>query len=239
MDTSISNSDIPKSFHDIKHPILQLKNICFSYHSLMGETEVLKNVSFSVKEGEFIAIVGPSGCGKSTLLRMIGGLEDISSGEIYLGDELLNDILPRDRKLAMLFQNYRLYGYLNVFENMAVGLRIRNLPHSVVNSRVKEAADFLGIFSIYDKQIKQITELQKKKAAIGRAIVCQPKVLLVDEAFLHEDETIRREVLRCLRKINRKLKITILYCTHTYEDALTVGSKIIFMKNGEITEIKA
>lgn len=199
----------------------------------------VKDVSVEINDGDFAVFYGPSGCGKSTLLRMIGGLEDISSGEIYLDDELLNDVLPRDRKLAMLFPNYRLYGYLNLFENMAVGLRIRNLPHSVVNSRVKEAADFLGIYSIYDKKIKHITELQKKKAAIGRAIVCQPKVLLVDEAFLHEDETIRREVLRYLRKINRKLKITILYSTHTYEDALTVGSKIIFMKDGEITEIKA
>ena len=215
---------------------VKLKNLNKLYRSSYA---AVKDVSVEINDGEFAVFYGPSGCGKSTILRMIGGLEDISSGEIYLGDELLNDVLPRDRKLAMLFSNYRLYGYLNVFENMAVGLRIRNLPHAVVNSRVKEAADFLGIFSIYDKPIKHITELQKKKAAIGRAIVCQPKVLLVDEAFLHENEQIRREVLRYLRKINRRLKITILYCTHTYEDALTVGSKIIFMKDGEITEIKS
>ena len=116
-----------------------------------GSFTAVKDVSLEIKDGDFAVFYGPNGCGKSTLLRMIGGLEDISSGEVYLDDELLNDTLPRDRKLAMLFQNYRLYGYLNVFENIAVGLRIRNLPHSVVNSRVKEAADFLCIFNIYEK----------------------------------------------------------------------------------------
>lgn len=199
----------------------------------------VKDVSVEINDGDFAVFYGPSGCGKSTILRMIGGLEDITSGEIYLDDELLNDILPRDRKLAMLFQNYRLYGYLNVFDNIAVGLRIRNLPRHVINSRVNEAADFLGISNILDKPIKNITELQKKKTALGRAIVCYPKVLLVDEAFLHDDETIRREVLRCLRKINRKMKVTILYSTHTPDDAVTAASKIIYMKNGEIVKIKA
>ena len=199
----------------------------------------VKDVSVEINDGEFAVFYGPSGCGKSTILRMIGGLEDISSGEIYLDDELLNDVLPRDRKLAMAFQNYRLYGYLNVFDNISVGLKLRNLPRTVINARVNEAADFLGISDLLDRKIKHITELQKKKTALGRAIVCQPKVLLVDEAFLHEDETIRREVLRCLRKINRRLKLTILYSTHTYEDALTVGSKIIYMKDGEVEKIKA
>ena len=199
----------------------------------------VKDVSVEINDGEFAVFYGPSGCGKSTILRMIGGLEDISSGEIYLDDELLNDILPRDRKLAMAFQNYRLYGYLNVFDNISVGLKLRNLPRNVINSRVYEAAEFLGISNILDKKIKNITELQKKKTALGRAIVCHPKVLLVDEAFLHDNEQIRREVLRCLRKINRKLKITILYSTHTPDDALTAGSKIIYMKDGEITKIRA
>lgn len=199
----------------------------------------VKDVSVEIHDGEFAVFYGPSGCGKSTILRMIGGLEDISSGEIYLGDELLNDILPRDRKLAMAFPNYKLYGYLNVFDNMSVGLKLRNLPRTVINARVHEAADFLGISNVLDKKIKHITELQKKKTALGRAIVCHPKVLLVDEAFLHEDEVIRREVLRYLRKINRRLKITILYSTHTYEDALTVGSKIIYMKDGKIEKIQA
>lgn len=215
---------------------VSLKNLNKLYRS---SYPAVKDVSVDINDGEFAVFYGPSGCGKSTILRMIGGLEDISSGEIYLDDELLNDVLPRDRKLAMAFQNYRLYGYLNVFDNISVGLKLRNLPRTVINARVYEAAEFLGISNLLDRKIKHITELQKKKTALGRAIVCQPKVLLVDEAFLHEDELIRREVLRCLRKINRRLKITVLYSTHTYEDALTVGSRIIYMKDGEVEKIKA
>lgn len=213
-----------------------LKNLNKLYRS---SYPAVKDVSVEINDGEFAVFYGPSGCGKSTILRMIGGLEDISSGEIYLGEEYLNDVLPRDRKLAMAFPNYRLYGYLNVFDNISVGLKLRNLPRTVINTRVNEAAEFLGISDLLDRKIKHITELQKKKTALGRAIVCQPKVLLVDEAFLHEDDFIRREVLRCLRKINRRLKITILYSTHTYEDALTVGSKIIYMNEGQIEKIKA
>lgn len=215
---------------------VKLKNLNKLYRSSYS---AVKDVSVDINDGEFAVFYGPSGCGKSTILRMISGLEDISSGEIYLDNELLNDILPIDRKLAMLFANYRLYGYLNVFDNMAVGLKLRNFPRTVINTRVNEMAEFLGISNILESKIKHITELQKKKTAIGRALVCQPKVLLVDEAFLHEDEKIRREVLRCLRKINRKLKITTLYSTHTYDDALTVGSKIIHMKDGEVVKIQA
>ncbi|MEE1086696.1 MAG: ABC transporter ATP-binding protein [Schaedlerella sp.] len=212
-----------------------LKNLNKLYR---GSFLAVNNVSAEIGDGEFAAFYGKSGCGKFTLLRMIGGLEDISSGEIYLGDELLNDVLPRDRKLAMAFPNYRLYGYLNVFDNMSVGLKLRNLPRAVINARVAEAADFLGISCILDKKIKHITPLQKKKTALGRAIVCQPKVLLVDESFLHDDELIRREILRYLRKINRKLKITILYSTHTYADAETAASKIFHMENGEIVKVQ-
>lgn len=198
----------------------------------------VKDVSLSIGDGELVTFHGPSGCGKSTVLRMIGGLEDITFGEIYLGDSLLNDILPRDRKLAMAFQNYRLYGYLNVYENMALGLRLRNMPRNVIDTRVKTAAEFFKITDILEKKISAISESEKQRVALGRAVVCHPKVLLVDEDFAHSSEPLREEMLRDIKRINRELKITVLYVTNNYDEAITLGTKVVFMKDGEITEVK-
>ncbi len=198
----------------------------------------VKDVSLTINDGELVTFHGPSGCGKSTILRMIGGLEDITSGEIYLGDSLLNDILPRDRKLAMAFQNYRLYGHFNVYENIALGLKLRSMPKNVIDSRVKSAAGFFGISGILSKKIRSISESAKQKVALGRAIVCQPKVLLVDEDFAHGNGRLRTEMLKDMKKINRELKMTILYVTNDYDEAITLGTKVVFMKDGEITEVK-
>lgn len=198
----------------------------------------VKNVSLHIEDGEFVTFHGPSGCGKSTILRMIGGLEDISSGEIYLGAELLNDILPRDRSLAMAFQNYVLYSYFNVYDNMALGLRLRNLPRGVIDTRVKTAAEFLGIAPVLDKKIKSISEMDKQRVALGRAIVCRPKVLLVDEDFARQHEDRRQEMIADIKRINRELGITVLYVTNSYDEAITVGTKVVFMKEGEITEVR-
>lgn len=198
----------------------------------------VKDISLEIHDGEFVTFHGPSGCGKSTILRMIGGLEDITSGEIYLGDQLLNDILPRDRKLAMAFQNYRLYGHLNVYENMAMGLKLRNMPRNIIDSRVKSAADFLGIPDILERQIKTISEVEKQKVALGRAIVCKPKLLLVDEDFAQGSEELREAMLRDIKKINRELHITVLYVTNNYDEAITLGTKVVFMKDGMIAEVK-
>ena len=198
----------------------------------------VKNVSLHIKDGEFVAFHGPSGCGKSTLLRMIGGLEDITSGEIYLGDDLLNDILPRDRSLAMAFQNYVLYSYFNVYDNMALGLRLRNLPRGVIDTRVKTAAEFLGIADKLDKKIKSISDEARQKVALGRAVVCHPKVLLVDEDFARQNEQRRMEMIEDIQKINKVLGITVLYVTNDYDEAVTLGNRVIFMKEGKITEIR-
>ena len=179
---------------------------------------------------------GPSGCGKSTLLRMTGGLEDITSGEIYLGTVLLNDILPRDRRLAMAFQNYTLYRHMNVYDNMALGLRLRDLPRTVIDTRVKAAADFFGISGILTKKIRTISDAERQRVALGRAVVCQPKVLLVDEDFARQDEDRRREMLEDIIRINRNLKITVLYVTNKYEEAVSLEARVIFMKDGRITE---
>ena len=198
----------------------------------------VKNVSLHIKDGEFVAFHGPSGCGKSTILRMIGGLEDITSGEIYLGDDLLNDILPRDRSLAMAFQNYVLYSYFNVYDNMALGLRLRNLPRGVIDTRVKTAAEFLGIADKLDKKIKSINDEARQKVALGRAVVCHPKVLRVDEDFARQNEQRRMEMIEDIQKINKVLGITVLYVTNDYDEAITMGNRVIFMKEGKITEIR-
>src|SRR5699024_5486362 len=192
----------------------------------------------TIEDGEFVVFHGPSGCGKSTILRMIGGLEDITSGRIYLGNDLLNDILPRDRRLAMAFQNYTLYRHMNVYDNMALGLRLRDLPRTVIDSRVKSAAGFFGITDILTKKIRTISDAERQRVALGRAVVCQPKVLLVDEDFARQDDDRRREMLDDIIRINRDLKITVLYVTNKYDEAVSLNARVIFMKDGRITGIK-
>ena len=198
----------------------------------------VKDLSLHIADGEFVTFYGPSGCGKSTVLRMIGGLEDITSGEIYLGDDLLNDILPRDRHLAMAFQNYTLYNNFNVYDNMALGLKLRNMPRNIIDTRVKQAADFFGISHVLHKKIRSVSDSEKQKAALGRAIVFHPKVPLLDEDFAHQQEKLREEMLRDVKKIHRKLGLTILYVTNKYDEAITLGTKIVFMKDGQITEVR-
>lgn len=194
----------------------------------------VKDVSLHIEDGEFVVFYGPSGCGKSTILRMIGGLEDVSSGEIYLGDTLLNEILPRDRQIAMAFQNYALYRHFNVYDNIALGLKLRNFPRTVIDIRVKEAAGFFGISSILDKKIRSISEAYMQKVALGRAVVCHPKVLLVDEDFAHGHSKRRREMISDILRINQELKITTLYVTNDRHEALSLGKRLILMKDGQI-----
>ena len=198
----------------------------------------VNNVSLSIEDGEFVVFHGPSGCGKSTILRMIGGLEDITSGKIYLGRDLINDILPRDRHLAMAFQNYTLYRHFNVYDNIALGLRLRNLPRTVIDSRVKEAAKFFGITDVLDKKIKLLSSSDKQRVALARAVVFHPKVLLVDEDFSHQDPDLRMEMLGDILEINEELGITVLYVTNKQEEAVGLNKKTVFMKDGKITDIR-
>ena len=198
----------------------------------------VNDVSLSIEDGEFVVFHGPSGCGKSTILRMIGGLEDITSGKIYLGRDLLNDILPRDRHLAMAFQNYTLYRHFNVYDNIALGLRLRNLPRTVIDSRVKEAAKFFGITDVLDKKIKLLSSSDKQRVALARAVVFHPKVLLVDEDFSHQDPDLRMEMLGDILEINEELGITVLYVTNKQEEGVGLNKKTLFMKDGKITDIR-
>ena len=198
----------------------------------------VNDVSLHIEDGEFVIFHGPSGCGKSTILRMIGGLEDITSGEIWLGKDLLNDILPRDRRLAMAFQNYTLYRHFNAYDNMALGLRLRDLPRTVIDSRVKSAADFFGLTNVLDKKIKSLSDTDKQRVALGRAVVCQPKVLLVDEDFARQNDARRMEMLGDILKINEELHITVLYVTNDYQEAVSLNKKVVFMNDGEIPDIR-
>ena len=197
------------------------------------------DVSLSIEDGEFVVFHGPSGCGKSTILRMIGGLEDITSGRIYLGRDLLNDILPRDRHLAMAFQNYTLYKHFNVYDNIALGLRLRNLPRTVIDSRVKEAAKFFGITDVLDQKIRLLSASDRQRVALARAVVFRPKVLLVDEDFAHQDPELRVEMLGDILEINEELGITVLYVTNKREEAVGLKKKTVFMKDGKITDIRS
>ena len=210
---------------------IKLKNLNKIYPN--GFTSV-KDVSLTIEDGEFVIFHGPSGCGKSTILRMIGGLEDITSGEIYLGDELLNDILPRDRKLAMAFQNYRLYGYLSAYENIALGLKLRNMPRNVIDTRVKTAVKFFDIEDVLNKKITELTDSQKQKVALCRAIVCHPKILLVDEDFAHGNDELRKDMLHDIQKINKELQTTVLYVTNNYDEATSLVGKLVLMKDGQV-----
>ena len=198
----------------------------------------VNDVSLHIEDGGLVIFHGPSGCGKSTILRMIGGLEDITSGEIWLGKDLLNDILPRDRRLAMAFQNYTLYRHFNAYDNMALGLRLRDLPRTVIDSRVKTAARFFGLTDVLDKKIRSLSETDKQRVALGRAVVCQPKVLLVDEDFARQDDARRMEMLGDILKINEELHITVLYVTNDYQEAVSLNKKVVFMKDGKITDIR-
>ncbi len=215
---------------------LKLEHLCKTYPNGFAS---VKDVCLHIADEELLTFYGPHGCGKSTILRMIGGLEDITSGEIYLGRDLLNDIPPRDRRLAMAFRNYRLYGHLNVFDNIALGLYIRSIPRHLIESRVRETADFLGISDILHRKIRRISESEKQSTALARALVCKPKVLLIDEEFSHQKEILHAKMLEDMVRINRELGLTTLYVTNNRDDALRYGDRVVFMKDGEITEIRS
>ena len=214
---------------------LTFKNLCKTYPNGFAS---VKDFSLEVADGSLVTLYGPHGCGKSTILRMIGGLEDITSGKIYLGDDLLNDIYPRDRKLAMAFQNYRLYGHLNVYENIALGLRLRSLPRNIIESRVRTAAEFFGITDILTQKIRTLSEIHKQCVALSRALVCKPKVLLIDEDFSHQDEKLRERMLADMIRIHREFHLTILYVTNDYNEAIRYGNLTVFMRSGQILEVR-
>lgn len=210
-----------------------LKNIWKKYDKL----ETLKNISLEINDKEFIVLVGPSGCGKSTALRLIAGLEEITTGEIFIGDRLVNDIPPKDRNIAMVFQSYALYPHKNVYENMAFGLKMRKFPKNEIDKRVKHAAEILHIDEYLDKKPKHLSGGQRQRVALGRAIVRDPDVFLMDEPLSNLDAKLRLQMRTELIKLHKQLQSTFIYVTHDQVEAMTMGDRIVILNDGIIQQL--
>ena len=213
---------------------LSLKNVCKVYPN--GFVAV-KDFNLDVSDKEFIIFVGPSGCGKSTTLRMIAGLEEISSGELWIGDKLVNDVEPKDRDIAMVFQNYALYPHMTVYDNMSFGLKLRKVPKPEIDKLVHEAAKILGIEQLLDRKPKALSGGQRQRVAMGRAIVRNPKVFLMDEPLSNLDAKLRVQMRIEIQKIHQRLETTIIYVTHDQTEAMTLGTRIVVLKDGIIQQV--
>ena len=202
-----------------------------------GKVEVVKNIDFEVKNKEFMVLVGPSGCGKSTLLRLVAGLEEISSGNLYIGNALVNDIPPKDRDIAIVFQNYALYPHMTAYQNLAFGLKIRRFDKKEIGQRVLEAAKILDIEALLDRKPKAMSGGQRQRVAIGRAIVRHPKVFLFDEPLSNLDAKLRGQMRIEIAKLHQKLQTTVVYVTHDQVEAMTLGHRIAVMNKGSIQQL--
>jgi multiple sugar transport system ATP-binding protein len=200
-------------------------------------TEVVHGISLDIAHNEFVVLVGPSGCGKSTTLRMIAGLEEISGGQIYIGERLINDVPPKDRDIAMVFQNYALYPHMTVYENMSFGLRLRKTPKDQIRSRVEQAADILNIRELLDRRPRQLSGGQRQRVAMGRAIVRLPQVFLFDEPLSNLDAKLRVQMRTEIKKIHQRVQTTIVYVTHDQVEAMTLADRIVVMNAGNIEQV--
>ena len=202
-----------------------------------GDVVAVEKFSLEVADKEFVVLVGPSGCGKSTLLRMVAGLEEISAGQIHIGDRLVNDVPPKDRDIAMVFQNYALYPHMTVYKNMAFGLMLRKYPKKEIDDRVREAARILGLEPYLDRKPKQLSGGQRQRVAVGRAIVRKPKVFLFDEPLSNLDAKMRVQMRTEIAKLHNQLQATMIYVTHDQVEAMTMGDRIVVMKDGLIQQV--
>jgi multiple sugar transport system ATP-binding protein len=202
-----------------------------------GEVYAVKDVSLTVQDKEFMVLVGPSGCGKTTTLRMIAGLEEITSGEIFIGDRSVTHLPPRDRDIAMVFQNYALYPHMTVFDNMAFGLKMRKFAKAEIDKRVREAAEILGINDLLARKPRQLSGGQRQRVAVGRAIVRHPQVFLFDEPLSNLDAKLRVQMRVELKRLHERLQATAIYVTHDQVEAMTLGDRIVVMKDGRIQQI--
>ncbi|MCI8737982.1 MAG: sn-glycerol-3-phosphate ABC transporter ATP-binding protein UgpC [Lachnospiraceae bacterium] len=213
---------------------LSLKNICKKYPNGF---EAVKDFNLEIEDKEFIIFVGPSGCGKSTTLRMVAGLEDISSGELYIDGKLVNDVEPKDRDIAMVFQNYALYPHMTVYDNMAFGLKLRKVPKDEIDKKVREAAEILDLSALLDRKPKALSGGQRQRVAMGRAIVRKPKVFLMDEPLSNLDAKLRVQMRIEIAKLHQNLGTTIIYVTHDQTEAMTLGTRIVVMKAGIVQQV--
>ena len=211
-----------------------LNNVCKTY---LGDIQAVKSFDLGIEKGEFLVLVGPSGCGKSTLLRMIAGLETITEGTIYIGDKLVNDMPPKDRNIAMVFQSYALYPHMTVFDNMAFALKLRRFPSAEIKTRVGEAADILGIGELLKRRPKELSGGQRQRVAVGRAIVRKPIVFLFDEPLSNLDAMMRVQMRMEINKLHNRLKTTMIYVTHDQTEAMTLGDRIVVMNQGVVQQV--
>ena len=215
---------------------LSLKNINKVYPNGF---HAVKDFNLEIEDKEFIIFVGPSGCGKSTTLRMIAGLEEISSGELWIDDKLVNDVEPKDRDIAMVFQNYALYPHMSVYDNMAFGLKLRKTPKDQIDRLVHEAAKILDLEHLLDRKPKALSGGQRQRVAMGRAIVRNPKVFLMDEPLSNLDAKLRVQMRVEISKLHQRLETTIIYVTHDQTEALTLGTRIVVMKDGVVQQVSS
>ena len=213
---------------------LSLKGI---YKRYPNGFEAVKNFNLEIADQEFIIFVGPSGCGKSTTLRMIAGLEEISEGTLKIGDKVMNDVEPKDRDIAMVFQNYALYPHMTVYDNMAFGLKLRKVPKDQIDKMVKEAAKILDLDKLLDRKPKALSGGQRQRVAMGRAIVRDPKVFLMDEPLSNLDAKLRVQMRIEISKLHQRLGATIIYVTHDQTEAMTLGTRIVVMKDGVVQQV--
>ncbi len=213
---------------------VELKNVKKVYE---GGVLAVDNCSITINDKEFVVLVGPSGCGKSTTLRMVAGLEEITAGELFIDGKLMNDVAPKDRDIAMVFQNYALYPHMTVYENMAFGLKIRKFPKKEINERVHEAAGILDIEELLDRKPKALSGGQRQRVAVGRAIVRKPKVFLFDEPLSNLDAKLRVQMRAEISALHHRLQATMIYVTHDQTEAMTMGDRIVVLKDGLIQQI--
>lgn len=204
---------------------------------MFGELQVLKSISLEVEEGEFTVLVGPSGCGKSTLLRMLAGLDEVSSGEIWIGSTMVNDLSPMERDIAMVFQSYALYPHMTVAENMSFNLRLKKVPAREIAEKVKKASEILGLQDLLDRRPKQLSGGQRQRVAMGRCIVRDPAVFLFDEPLSNLDAKLRVKMRAEIKELHQRLKTTTIYVTHDQIEALTMADKIVVMRSGNVEQI--
>lgn len=201
------------------------------------ESVAVRDLSLEIRDGEFMVLVGPSGCGKSTTLRMLAGLEEVTQGDILIGERVVTDMPPRDRDIAMVFQNYALYPHMNVYDNMAFGLKMRHTPKADVERRVKSTADMLGLDTLLHRKPRELSGGQRQRVALGRAIVREPQVFLLDEPLSNLDAALRLETRLHLQRLHRDLQTTFIYVTHDQVEALTMGDRIAVMRDGLLQQV--
>lgn len=213
--------------------VVSMKNVCKTYEDALA----VDHVNLTIEQGEFLVLTGPTGCGKSSLLRMVAGLEEVTSGEVYIRDSIVNNISPKERNVAVVFQNYSLYPHLNVYQNIAFNLQLQKVPRREIQMRVEEVAQLLEIACLLNRKPRALSGGQRQKVALGRAMVREPEVFLLDEPLANLDEKYKREVRGKILQVKEKTQAAFLYITHDQNEAMAMGDRIVVMRNGRVEQV--